>query len=124
MTILSLHRNSFSRSQIISEVITIHHKNVFEYQIVALELCKLLILDPVHFYFVVNELIDVGNNGGALNVHQDEAGDNLGLQGRVGPGGGPGIDIELVLVFVGFKLVGVAGYQDVAVQLSEYVSLN
>ena len=94
---------------------------VLEYQITAadLELCQLLVLDTIHFDLVVNELVDVSYYGGALDVHQDEAGDDLSLQGRVGPSGRARIDIELVLVLVRLELVGVPGDQDVAVQLSE-----
>ena len=47
-------------------------------------LSKLLVFNPVNLHFLVNQLIHVGHYCGALDVHQDEAGDDLGLQGRIG----------------------------------------
>ena len=52
-----------------------------------IKLCQFLVLDPIYFHFVIDELIDVGYYSGALDVHQDEAGDDLRLEGGVGPGG-------------------------------------
>ena len=37
----------------------------------------LLEFDPVHLDLVVDELVDVGDNSGALYVHEDEAGRDL-----------------------------------------------
>lgn len=42
----------------------------------AHSLC-LLELNPVHLDLVVNELVDVGDDGGALDVHEDEAGGDV-----------------------------------------------
>ena len=43
--------------------------------------------NTINFDFVLNKLIHVGHYCGALDVHQDEAGDDLGLQGRIGSRG-------------------------------------
>ena len=51
-----------------------------------------------------SHLVHIGDDGGALDVHEDEARDDVGLQGRVGPGGAAGIDVETALVLVSFKL--------------------
>ena len=39
----------------------------------------LLVFNPIHFDLVINQLIDVGHYGGALYVHEYEAGDDLSL---------------------------------------------
>ena len=78
---------------------------------------SLLVFNPIHFNLIVNQLIDIGDDGGALDVHKDEAGGDVGVQGGVGPGGGTRVHIKLVLVLVSFKLVGVTAYKNVTVQL-------
>ena len=39
----------------------------------------LLVFNPVNFDLIVNQLIDIGDNGGALDVHEDEAGGDVGV---------------------------------------------
>ena len=69
-------------------------------------LLRLLELDPVHLDLIVYELVDVGDDSGALDVHEDEAGCDLCLQGRVCPRRAARIDVELALVLVRLKLNG------------------
>ena len=71
---------------------------------------SLLVFNPINFDLIVNQLIDIRDNGRALDVHKDEAGGDVGVQGGVGPGGGTRVHIELALVLVSFKLVGVTAY--------------
>ena len=77
-----------------------------------------LVFYPVNLDFVINELVHVGDHGAALDVHQDETGDDLSLKGRVSSCRGARVNIKLVLMLVRLKLVCVAGNQNVTVQLS------
>ena len=38
-----------------------------------------LIFYSVHFHFIINELVDIGDNCSTLDVHQDEAWNDLGV---------------------------------------------
>ena len=57
----------------------------------------MLVLYPVNLDLVINELVHVGDHGAALDVHQDEAGDDLSLKDRVSYCCGARVDIKLVL---------------------------
>ena len=81
-------------------------------------LLVLLVFYPVHLDLVIYELVHVGDHGAALDVHQDEAGDDLGLKGRVSSCRGARVDIKLVLMLICLKLVCVPSDQNVTVQLS------
>ena len=76
-----------------------------------------LVLDSVNLDLIIDKLINIGDHSGALDVHEDEAGGDVGVQGGVGSGGGAGVHVELVLVLVRLKLVGVTAYQNVTIQL-------
>ena len=78
---------------------------------------SLLVFNPINFDLIVNQPIDIRDNGRALDVHKDEAGGDVCVKGRVGPSGRTRIHIELVLVLVSFKLVRVTAYKNVTVQL-------
>ena len=71
---------------------------------------SLLIFNPINLDLIVNQLINIGNHGGALDVHEDEAGGDVGVQGGVGPSCRTRVHIELALVLISFKLVGVTTY--------------
>ena len=71
---------------------------------------SLLVFNPINFDLIVNQLINIGNHGGALDVHEDEAGGDVGVQGGVGPSCRTRVHIELALVLISFKLVGVTTY--------------
>ena len=76
-----------------------------------------LVFNPVHFDLIINELVDVGDHSGALDIHQDEAWDDLCLETTVSSSSRARVDIELVLVFIRLKLVCVSCDHDVTVQL-------
>ena len=61
------------------------------------EFLVFLVFYPVNLDLVINELVHVGDHGAALDVHQDEAGDDLSLKGRVSYCCGARVDIKLVL---------------------------
>ena len=82
----------------------------------------MLVFYPVNLDLVINELVHVGDHGAALDVHQDEAGDDLGLKRRVSSCRRARVNIKLVLMLICLKLVCVPGDQDVTVQLS--VNIN
>ena len=117
----------------------------------------LLVLDPLHFDIISNELIDIRDHCGGLDVHQykgwddvavrkhEKSGRSLGLQTTqsirflrdrifwkwisrelfahvpfqcvVGARGWAGVDVELVLVLKGLKLMRVSWDEDVDVEL-------
>ena len=76
-----------------------------------------LVLNSVNFDFIVNKLVDVGDDGAALDVHEDEAGDDLRFNCGVSSGRGAGVHIKLVLVLLRFKLVCMSGNENITVQL-------
>ena len=82
--------------------------------------CVSFVLDPLHFHLFVNELVNVGDDGRALYIHEDEGGHDgvVGVERVVGTGDGARVDVELVLVFVRLKPVGVTRDQNVTVELS------
>ena len=70
----------------------------------------LLEFDSIHLDLVINELVDVGDNCGALDVHQDEAGYDLGVKSAVSSCGRAWVHIKLVLMLIRLKLVCVTSY--------------
>lgn len=77
-----------------------------------------LILYSLDFHLVADQLVDVSDDDRALDVHQDEGRYDERVEGVVRAGRRSGVDVEFVLVLVGLELVGVAGYEDVDVQLA------
>ena len=71
---------------------------------------SLLVFNPINFDLIVNQLINIGNHGGALDVHEDEAGGDVCVQGRISPSCRTRVHIELILMLISFKLVGVTTY--------------
>ena len=82
---------------------------------------NLFVFDSLDFDVVVDQLVDISDDGVALNVHQDER-RHVDLLRRIartiGAGDGARIDVEPVLLFVRLEFVRVSGDEDVAVELS------
>ena len=66
--------------------------------------------NSVHLDLIINELVDIGDNCGALDVHQDEAWNDLGVKSAVCSSGRAGVHVKLVLMLICLKLVCVTGY--------------
>ena len=79
----------------------------------------LLIFYPINFDFIINELVDVSDNCCTLNVHQDEAWNDLRIQSRVSSSGRAWVYVELVFVLIRFKLVCMSSDQNITIKLSE-----
>ncbi len=80
---------------------------------------RLLELYPLDLDLALHQLVDVGDDGGALDIHEDEGGHGrLVAERGEGAGGRARVDVEAPVLLVGLELVRVAGDQDVAVQLT------
>ena len=66
--------------------------------------------NPIHFDLIIDKLVHIGDNCGALNVHQNEAWNDLGVEGAVSSCSRARVDIELVLMLIRLKLVCVTSY--------------
>lgn len=69
---------------------------------------RLLKLNPVNLDLTINKLVYICDHSSALYVHEDKAGRDVRLQGRVSPGSAARVHVEFTLLLVGFEFVGVA----------------
>lgn len=62
----------------------------------------------LNFDFILDKLVNVGNDRGALYVHQNEGWDEVTFKSAVSTRDRSRVDIKLIFVFVGLELMGMS----------------